>query len=134
MPEAIQNPCKKYNKNPCKSTTKMPAKRGRPLSSDVSNPDATAFRKKENVRLRRFRGKPPQSTEVVPQTEPQLRQAEAITERLSTDIDVAQTVPGLGLRVRYMTLDQDPSDAQLQQQAVHIEEHNTLYDEDLGPT
>lgn len=67
------------------------------------------------------------------QSPPQIQQAEAIVERSFEHIDAARTLAGLGLRVQGLTLAQDANNVSLQQDAIHVEVHDALYDEEDEP-
>jgi hypothetical protein len=109
----------------------MPRKRGRPLSTDTTDPAIVRQRQQAKERMKLYRERKRNATAAtVPQTEPQLQQAEAITERAFDHEDAARTLLGLGLRVQGVTLAQDASSTGLQQEAMHVEEHDLLYEGD----
>src|SRR5579871_5616969 len=116
----------------------MPAKRGRPLSTDTNNPVIIERRRQTAERVRHLRERRriaaeaavlATSTVTVQQTTKQSQQADIIAERPFEETDTAQTLPALGLRVQYIDLPQDVNDAQLQQDAVHVDKHDALYDQ-----
>jgi len=116
----------------------MPAKRGRPLSTDTNNPVIIERRRQTAERVRHLRERRriaaeaavlATSTVTVQQTTKQSQQADIIAERPFEETDTAQTLPALGLRVQDIDLPQDVTDAQLQQDAVHVDEHDALYDQ-----
>jgi hypothetical protein len=107
----------------------MPRKRGRPVLRDTDDPVILQRRQRAADRVRQHRRNRQLVAAIAQQTLPQSQQAEDIADRPFEEIEVAQTLAGLGLRVQGVTLAQDTIDAQLQQDAVHVEEHEALYHE-----
>jgi len=114
----------------------MPKKRGRPISTDTTNAAVLRRRQLTAERTRRYRQQPgPATAAAAPQqqTAQQSRQAEAVAEHPFDDREAALTLLGLGLRVQSVALAQDTGDAQLQRDAVQVDEHEALYSEDELP-
>lgn len=107
----------------------MPAKRGRPISSDTTDAAILLRRQRTAERTKRYRQQKAAASQQQQQTQQQLQQAEAVAERPFEDQEAAQTLLALGLRVQNVVLAQDASDAQLQRDAIPVDEHNVLYDE-----
>jgi len=107
----------------------MSTKRGRPVSTDTTDPVILQRRRRTAERVRQLRERRRLVAATAQQSEQQAQRAEAIAERPFEEADVEQTLPALGLRVQGMALDQDAGDAQLQQDAVNVEEHDELYSE-----
>jgi len=67
---------------------------------------------------------------LVQPTAEQEQQRNDVLERPITAEDATATLAQLGLRVQNMTLAQNSTDAQLQEQAVPVDDHHALYDSD----
>jgi hypothetical protein len=103
----------------------MPPKRGRPTTTDTTDPETLRRRQRDAERARQYRAR--RAAVSRQQTEEELDRAEAVAERVFTSEETTHTVQALGLRVQGMVLAQDASDAQFQQGAVPIDEHDDLY-------
>jgi hypothetical protein len=101
------------------------AKRGRPILSNSSDINLLKRRKKERERIQRYRDKKRLANNYE-QTIQQYNQAETIAEFVPEDIAIS-TPEAIGLRLQDLDIAQDPNDAQLQQKAIEIDEHNSLY-------
>ena len=107
----------------------MPPKRGRPLSTPSTDPAVQRQRQQAAARqqARRERQRQAMAAAVQPTAE-QERQRDDVLERPFTAEDAAVTLAQLGLRVQNITLAQNSADAELQEQAVPVDDHHTLYD------
>jgi hypothetical protein len=105
------------------------AKRGRPISNDTTDPAILRRRQQTAARMRRIyeQRRLARVADSQPPTQQQIAQAEAIVELPFEDHDAAQTLVALGLRVQNVVIAQDTADAQLQQEAIEVNEHNILY-------
>ena len=106
----------------------MPEKRDRPQSINADDPAAVRRRQLTAERTRQYRERQRAARTPVQQaTLPQLQQGERIVSLAFTEEDAAITLTQLGLRVQGVTLAQDAGDARLQQEAVPVDEHEALY-------
>ncbi len=105
----------------------MSTKRGRPVSTDTIDPEVIRRRQLTAARVRRHRQTIRSTADITPPTPQQLQQSEAIILLPFTNIDATQTVVNLGLRVGNLPLPQDPNNIDLQQDAIPVDEHYTLY-------
>ena len=108
----------------------MPAKRGRPLSSESSDPAVQRRRELGRAREKRRydRQQAARAADGNALSLPQLQQGERVVDlSTSAEEEAAVTLTQLGLRVQDVTLAQDSQDARLQQDSLPIEEHDTLY-------
>lgn len=106
----------------------MPPKRGRPRSTDTN--DAAILRRRELTALRtqRYReNRAAQSIQPPTSTEQQTQIAHSIIECGFEELEAAETLARIGLRVTGITIAQDADDAQLQYSAGDVNEHDTLY-------
>lgn len=103
----------------------MPPKRGRPTSTDTTDPETLRRRQRDAERARQYRAR--RAAVSQQQTEEELDRAEVVAERAFANDEATHTIQALGLRVQGMVLAQDASDAQFQQGAVPIDEHDDLY-------
>lgn len=104
------------------------AKRGRPVSSDTA--DAAVLRRREQTaaRTQRYREQRRLNAAAAIQPTPeQLEQAMVIIERPFDIEEATTTLAELGLRDEGGGLARDPADAQLQRDAVPVDEHDALY-------
>jgi hypothetical protein len=105
-------------------------KRGRPHSANTDDLALMRRRQLTAERVRQFRQRRNLATAAAqPQTGQQLQLAETVTERPFKHAEAALTLQSIGLRVQNLVLAQDASDAQLQQDAIHVDEHHALYDQ-----
>ena len=107
----------------------MPGKRGRPILNDTDDLAILRRRQQAAERARRFYEQR-RAAARAHQTEEQLEQAESIAEHTFEDVQAAQTLQSLGLRIQNVLLAQDAEDAQLQHGATPVDEHHALYYED----
>jgi hypothetical protein len=107
----------------------MPGKRGRPILNDTDDLAILRRRQQAAERARRFYEQR-RAAAHAHQTQEQLEQAESIAEHTFEDVQAAQTLQSLGLRIQNVLLAQDAEDAQLQHGATPVDEHHTLYYED----
>ena len=110
----------------------MPTKRGRgrPLSGESDSAAVNRRREQVRERMRKHRERSrhvPTATSSFAQQE----QGEDIISLPSIkEQDVAATLLSLGMRPSQgLQLPQDRFDAQLQQRAIHVDEHNSMYPE-----
>lgn len=114
---------------PAFTAAEMSSKRGRPLSGEGNDPAVERRRQltRERVRQHRLRRTHVNGHANRP-SEEQLHQSEHIVDLTLTEQEqAATTLLQLGLRVQGVTLAQDAADAQLQRQALPIDEHAALY-------
>lgn len=111
-------------------------KRGRPILNNTDDVAVLRRRQQTAARVRRLREQRSlaRAAATQQQTPQQLEQAEAVTERPFEEIEAAQTMLSVGLRVQNVVLAQDAGDAQLQQEAIHIDEHSIIYHRDDATT
>ena len=111
-------------------TFEMPAKRGRPLSRESDDVAISYRRRQVRERVRRLRQRQSETQiQPPPVTEAQQRQCENIINLPSVAEEEAfATLPSLGLRKSSdLEIPDDPLDAQLQETALDIYEHESLY-------
>jgi hypothetical protein len=107
----------------------MSAKRGRPISTDTEDLALLQRRQRTAERTRRYYERRREAA-AQQQTVQQSTQADTLIEQLFVELEVTQTLTGLGLRIQNVVLAQDARDAQYQQDAIPVDDHDTLYDED----
>jgi hypothetical protein len=104
------------------------AKRGRPLSSDTTDAAVLRRRQQTAARVQRYREQHRVNAAAAIQPTPeQLEQATVVIERPFDIEEATTTLAELGLRDEGGGLARDPADAQLQRNAVPVDEHNALY-------
>jgi len=107
----------------------MLEKRGRPL---LYTNDAAVARRRQLATARqrdyrdrqRLKATPAAARVIIPR---QLQQGERIMDFAFTDVDTAETLTQLGLRVQGVTLAQDPANTRLQHGALAVNAHDALY-------
>ncbi|KIW19427.1 hypothetical protein PV08_03722 [Exophiala spinifera] len=107
----------------------MPSKRERPLFEGVEDPALARRRALGAARVQRLRDRRRAARDAQTRpTQAQLQQGEQIISLAMTDEEeAAVTLSQMGLRVSGLTLAQDAQDAQLQQGATEVDEHQMLY-------
>lgn len=104
------------------------AKRGRPVSSDTTDAAVLRRRQQTAARVQRYREQQRFNAAAASQPTPeQLEQATVVIERAFDIEEAATTLAELGLRDEGGGLARDPADAQLQRDAIPVDEHDALY-------
>ena len=107
----------------------MSPKRGRPLS--IASKDSTLQRRREQTtaRVRALRDR--RKTLAIATTQPTITQEQQqqsiIMERPLTELDAAETLTQIRLRVQHYTVARNNYTALLQQQALEVNTYHTLY-------
>ena len=108
----------------------MPGKRGRPISGESDHADVNHRREldRERQRRRRERLRTVGASRRVERTTEQLEQGEQIINlTTSAEDEAATTLLQLGLRVQGLTLPQDLAEAELQRNAIDVDEDHQMY-------
>jgi hypothetical protein len=113
----------------------MAEKRGRPISTDSTDPQILRRRQLTAARtqLYRERQRAARTAATTQPTPDQLSHGERVVDAAFTEQDAAETLTQLGLRVQGVTLAQDPHATAAQDRSFAVNDHHQLYNDAHRP-
>ena len=115
----------------------MAEKRGRPISTDSTDPQVLRRRQLTAARTQLYRERQraarTAAAAAAQPTPDQLSHGERVVDAAFTEQDAAETLSQLGFRVQGVTLAQDPNATAAQDRSVAVDDHHRLYNDAHQP-